>query len=144
MKRTDIPRGTEAEFQDAVVEVAHAFGWLCVHFRPLRRKSGKYETPCQYDAAGWPDLFLVRPSTGDIVVAELKMPGKDKSAEQEQWLNWLTDCGIASFTWTPDDIDEIETVLRDGAPILFGLMAAGIVKKTVAAVVAWLAGGSKA
>lgn len=107
-----ISRINETEFMEQVVDFAHLHGWFVAHFRAARTADGEYETPCQFDAKGFPDLFMVRP--GQCVAAELKVGKNTKSAEQENWLNALEASGIPAFTWYPDNWDEIEEVLTNG------------------------------
>lgn len=106
---------TEAELQDAVVELAHLFGWSVAHFRAARTAHG-WRTACQYDAAGFPDLVLVRER---IAFAELKS-ARGKSARgtmsvaQIAWLERLAKTGAETHVWTPSEWADgtIEAELR--------------------------------
>lgn len=103
---------TEAQFQAAVIEMAHAFGWRVAHFRTVavHRKDGSvyYATPVQADGEGFPDLELVRDR---VVHAELKSARGRVSIEQEGWHFALVDAGAEAYIWRPRDLDEIERVL---------------------------------
>lgn len=104
---------SEAEFMQQVIDFAHLHGWRVAHFRPSRTKNG-WVTAVSADGKGFPDLFMVRKSTKDCVAIELKVPPNKVTEEQDEWLTAMELCGIASFTWTPNDWTEIEDVLTHG------------------------------
>ena len=83
---------TEAEFQGAVVALAHEHGGLVHAERPASSRRGKWSTPIQGDA-GWPDLVLARrkpDGTRQLCFLELKSQrGRGASIEQEAWLDTL-------------------------------------------------------
>jgi hypothetical protein len=90
----------EKEFQDSVVELALTRRWRVWHDNDSRR-----------NAAGLPDLLLVRPPR--VVFAELKAERGRLSAEQERWQEELGRCpGVEVHVWRPSDWDEIERTLR--------------------------------
>jgi len=101
---------TEAELLDAVIELAHLFGWRVAHFRPARTARG-WRTPVAADGAGWPDLTLVRER---VVFAELKAERGTLSVDQLDWLRVLGQAGGEHHVWRPEDWTrgEIEAVLR--------------------------------
>jgi hypothetical protein len=100
---------SEAGFLKAVLDYAALRGWKSAHFRPARTESG-WRTAVQGDGKGWPDLFLVRGNRA--VAAELKMPGKKPSQEQEAWIAALRMTAVETFLWWPESWPEIEEVLR--------------------------------
>jgi hypothetical protein len=104
----------EGEFLEQVIDMAHVYGWICAHFRPAKTADG-WRTAVSGDGVGFPDLFLLRPATGHAIAAELKVGRRKKTAEQEDWLNAMEECGIPAFTWTPGDWEEIEDALKNGA-----------------------------
>lgn len=73
---------TEAQLQQAVIDLAHTLGYLVHHCRPARDGSGRWSTPIQGDA-GFPDLVLV--GRGRVVFAELKAESGLLSTEQMGW-----------------------------------------------------------
>ena len=101
-------RPTEAQFEQAVVELAHTLGWRVAAFRPARRADDRWETPCKYDAKGCPDLTLVRDR---VVFAELKSHRGRVGSDQAEWLAVLEGAGGEVYVWRPDDWDLIERVL---------------------------------
>jgi hypothetical protein len=104
---------SEAEFLDQVIARAKLAGWICAHFRAARTSRG-WETPCQGDAKGFPDLFLLRPKSGHRLAAELKVGANKPTPEQNAWLTAMERCGIPAFIWTPVDWPEIDKVLMEG------------------------------
>jgi len=103
-------RGPEAEFQSAVIEAAHWHGWIVHHTRAVQLRPGVWATPLQGDR-GFPDLVLARPSTGDLLFAELKSARGRLSLEQEQWLRTLSATGAEAYVWRPKDMADILTRL---------------------------------
>jgi hypothetical protein len=81
---------TEAQLQDAIRELAQIRGWLFFHPYDSRRS-----TP------GWPDLFLVHPRTGDVVVAELKSTSGRVSQAQQTWIDAFAAAGVVVNVWRP-------------------------------------------
>lgn len=101
-------RPTEEQFEQSLVELAHTLHWHVTAFRPARRADDSWETPCKYDAQGWPDLTLVRDR---VIHAELKSHTGRLSVHQERWLERLKAAGAEVYVWRPDDMDEIAAVL---------------------------------
>jgi hypothetical protein len=94
---------SEKDFQQTVVEMAEALGWMVYHTYESRRSN-----------PGFPDLVLTK--GGRLIFAELKAQKGRVSPEQMQWLGALKLCpdGIGVFLWRPSDMDEIEAILRLG------------------------------
>ena len=105
---------TERDFQRAVIEVAHSFGWRIAHFRTALNKRGHYQTPVAADGKGYPDLHLVHPERGVSMFRELKVGRNKPSAEQAAWGEWLTAAGCDWAVWRESDMDEIVSVLSGG------------------------------
>jgi hypothetical protein len=103
---------SEDEFQQAVIELAHAHGWFCAHFRKVRvqRRNGSiyYATPAAADGVGWVDLVLVRDR---IVYAELKSERGRLASEQVDWQARLRAAGAEWYCWRPRDWGAIVEVL---------------------------------
>lgn len=89
---------------------ARAYGWL-IYWTWNSRNS----------PAGFPDIILVHPVTGRMVVRELKRVGTGKAfqprPDQQKWLDAFTTAGVDAGVWTPADLysGEIDRVLREGA-----------------------------
>ena len=101
---------SERDFQTMVVDVARLAGWRVAHFRPLRRQDGSWRTPTTYDAAGWPDLTLVRPPR--LAFVELKSHRGKPTDRQLEWLDVLRLVpGVEVYLWDPTDWDKLVEVL---------------------------------
>lgn len=99
----------EAEFTNAVIDLAGAFGWLRWHPLPLRTARG-WATGTQGDP-GWPDVAAAR--SGRLVLAELKAAGGRTTPEQQDWLAELRRVGgVEVYEWRPADWPRIVEVLR--------------------------------
>lgn len=103
---------SEADFQDAVIELAQSHAWMVAHFRPARTADG-WRTPIQADGKGFPDLILAKPGR-PLLIAELKRQGEQPNGRQQHWLNTLAQCqGVACWIWRPSDWPTIEALLSD-------------------------------
>lgn len=121
------PRMSETQFADAIVDLAHIYGWTVSGFRAARTKDGGWVTPVRYDGEGWPDITLVHPELG-IIFAELKVR-TSVTKPQQDWLNLLDQailrCGrygmIEAVVWRPDDSDRIIERLSNGTTTRWNL-----------------------
>lgn len=89
----------EADFTQAVIDLAHYRGWLVSHFRPAWSKKG-WRTPVQGDK-GFPDLVLAR--NGVVLFVELKIGHEKLRPDQEKWGNALK----TMVVWRPPDLQEV-------------------------------------
>ncbi len=104
---------SEKDFLKQVIDAGHLFGWLAVHFRHALQRDGKYLTPVQADAAGFPDLILVHPIQKRIIWAELKSEKGRVSDKQFEWIKALAKAGQKEvFVWKPSDFDDVVDILR--------------------------------
>lgn len=93
---------TEAQLQDAVIELARMLGWLVYHTHDSR-----------HSAAGFPDLVLVRRVR--LIFAELKSATGVMSPDQKVWRDALLETTTNEvYVWEPSRwLDgTIERVLR--------------------------------
>lgn len=107
---------TEEEFLAQVVALARLYHWRVAHFRPARTARG-WRTPCQFDAAGFPDLILARGhqlGVGRVIAAELKVGRNALTNAQSAWLTHFLAAGIEAYVWRPGLWDEIVETLSDG------------------------------
>ena len=94
------PLRTEKAFQEWLRQQAQAAGFLYYH-----------PTDSRASPAGFPDTVCVRDTR--LVVAELKMPGKDPTPAQQRWLTALRQVTtVETCLWYPDDMTQILAVLR--------------------------------
>ena len=87
---------SEKELQDNILELAHALGWLCVHFRPAQTVRG-WRTPFTGDA-GFVDTVLAR--RGRVIHVEVKREKGPLGPGQEEWGAAL---GDSYRLWRPSD-----------------------------------------
>lgn len=109
---------TETEFQDAVVELAHRFGWRIAHFRAAQTRGG-WRTPVAYDGAGFPDCVMVNPNRRLILFVEFKSGRGTLSPAQDDWGVALTAATSRTtdaryHCWRPADADDIARCLSNG------------------------------
>ncbi len=108
-KSNALPPIGEDEFKKQVIQLAQLRGWLVAHFRPARvlvRGKETWRTPCEGNAAGFPDLVLSK--GGRTFLRELKT---DKGAVSPDQQTWLIASGGA--VWRPENWPEIERFLAD-------------------------------
>lgn len=113
---------SEAQFEQAVVDLAHQFGWRVAGFRPARTEKG-WRTAVKHDGYGYPDLTMVHRS-GVVIFAELKVGSNTRTNEQAAWAVAIQTAGDAVLAgsaepiryrlWHPGDADQIATELSFG------------------------------
>ena len=95
----------EAQFKNAVIEVAQRYGWFVHHDLPAMNKRGKWATHIQGDS-GFPDLVLVN-SKGVLVFAELKTDIGVVRKTQNAWLDRLEQSNAIVQVWRPNQLPVI-------------------------------------
>ena len=94
----------EADLQPVLADAAELGGWRRAHFRPARTAHG-WRTAGQYEAAGFPDLILVRGR--DLLAWELKSERGRVSVDQLDWLSALAEVSVVDArVIRPADIDD--------------------------------------
>ena len=93
---------TEQDFQSAVLDLAHVYGWKRAHFRAARTEHGGWRTPVEGDGAGFPDLLLLRDDR--LIVAELKSETGKATAVQTMWLTAFAQAGAEVHLWRPSQL----------------------------------------
>lgn len=100
---------TEAEWQQQVIDLAHACGWQHLHIRRSIGKGKRWTTTT--NIVGWPDLVLMRPPDG-LLFVELKTEDGKVSPEQSTVLDFLDRFAFASaHVWRPSDLNEAKSIL---------------------------------
>lgn len=84
---------TESELQTAILQLAKLRGWLHFHDYDSRR-----------NPAGFPDLVLLHPRTGDLLFAELKTATGRVSQRQQRWIDALALGGHTAHVWRPSHL----------------------------------------
>ena len=102
----------EADFQQAVKELAELNGWKYVHFHDSRRGvpdgRGGHKLVGDKDARGWPDVVLIRERA---LFRELKADGKQLTQSQADMIKRMTLAGLDADVWRPADWDKIAEIL---------------------------------
>jgi hypothetical protein len=109
-----LPRPTlsEAEFQQAVMDLARIFHWDVLHVRKsIGRRNGKAGWQTTTNIRGWPDLFMFKAGCG-CIAAELKSATGKVTDEQRTVLASLAAAGVDAYVWRPADLDAIAARLK--------------------------------
>ena len=89
----------EADFQQAVLDLAQLAGWRVYHTYDSRRSN-----------PGFPDLVLVKPPM--VLFVELKTDKGRLTAEQQEWIEDLMRCTeVEAHVWRPQHWHLLEQVL---------------------------------
>ncbi len=88
---------SEADLQNAVIELAMVRGWKVCHFRPAQNSSGRWATPIQ-GHPGFPDMVLAR--KGVVMFVELKSDAGKLTRDQQEWLEALGNPTYSSWRYT--------------------------------------------
>lgn len=104
LRRGYVRAESEAAFQQALTNMATAFGWRWYHTHRSDRSP-----------RGFPDLVLVRGV--DLIFAELKTDKGVVSGPQQEWIDSLGRVAfiadnVSVYLWRPADWPAIEAVLR--------------------------------
>ena len=93
----------ERDFQRMVQDAAGYLGFMTYHTHDSRRSN-----------PGWPDLVLLK--QGRMICLELKTEKGRIRPEQEVWIAELAQVpGVTARIVRPSDLDEILTLLQEGA-----------------------------
>lgn len=94
--------GSEAAFQQQLVQLAGCYGWdLVYHTHDSRRSQ-----------PGFPDLVLARPP--EILFVEVKTQTGRVRPEQSRWIQALTECGLDARIIRPADFDDFHARVARG------------------------------
>jgi hypothetical protein len=109
---TELLKMSENDLLEAVIDLAETFKWRVFHVRPGLDRHGRWTTAMSgSDAAGWPDLCMVRER---VIWAELKSADGRLTPAQQDWLFALTHANAETHVWRPYQWRDgtIEEVLR--------------------------------
>ena len=97
-----------------LVEYATLLGWRHWHDAATNAPRSCWhcgrKSTAPRNAAGWPDLVLVRRPRCCLV--ELKREGESPTSDQQLWLDEFAACGQETYVWYPSSWPTIEKVLR--------------------------------
>ncbi len=97
---------TEADLKSIVVNLARRYGWLIHHDLPAMNIRGRWATHVEGDV-GFPDLVLVHPNRGQMLVVELKSEKGKTTTSQDNWLAAFALAGIENNVVRPSDLEFI-------------------------------------
>ena len=106
---------SEKAFQTAVIDLARSAGWLVGHLHDSRRQVAPGKFVGDRDAAGLPDLILVKGAR--LLLVELKAEKGRLRPAQQQWIKALqaveSDAAgrVMVREWRPSQWDEIVQLL---------------------------------
>lgn len=91
----------ENEFEAWVISILRVNGWRISSMKDSRKQ--------RWDVhKGIPDIVAIKAETGELLFAELKMPGKKPTPEQEEWIKDLrTVFPITVVVWRPENEQHI-------------------------------------
>lgn len=96
---------SEKSWQQQVKDLARMLGWKTYH--TLRSKGSDLD---------FPDLVMARTNLRRtltrLIVAELKIEGKDPTLGQQDWLDFFKEIGAETYVWRPSDLELVKKVLR--------------------------------
>ncbi len=101
---------SEAELKDIVVNLARTYGYLIHHDLPAMNMRGRWATHVQGDI-GFPDLILLHPKGGMLVI-ELKSSKGKVTPAQKRWLSSFDRAGIATHVVRPEDLSFVSRILE--------------------------------
>ena len=97
---------TETDLKSIVVNLARRYGWLIHHDLPAMNIRGRWATHVEGDV-GFPDLLLVHPNRGQMLVVELKSEKGKTTTSQDNWLAAFALAGIENHVVRPNDLEFI-------------------------------------
>lgn len=118
-----IDAAPETDFEDAIIALATATGWMIHAERPAKIRPDPTTGRTRARTAvkghvGYPDITAAHPQHG-IILAELKSATGTLTDEQRDWLSTLANhdrpaAQILIEVWRPEDWPAIETAFRHG------------------------------
>ena len=97
---------TEKDLKSIVLNIARRYGWLVHHDLPAMNIRGRWATHVEGDV-GFPDLLLVHPNRGQMLVVELKADRGKTTTSQDNWLAAFGLAGIENHVVRPSDLEFI-------------------------------------
>ena len=97
---------TEKDLKSIVLNIARRYGWLVHHDLPAMNIRGRWATHVEGDV-GFPDLVLVHPNKGQMLVVELKSERGKTTTSQDTWLAAFQLANIENHVVRPSDLEFI-------------------------------------
>ena len=96
----------ETDLKSIVINLAKRAGWLIHHDLPAMNRRGKWATHVEGNV-GFPDLLLLSPHHGQVMVIELKAEKGKTTTSQDNWLAAFALAGIENHIVRPSDLEFI-------------------------------------
>ena len=96
----------ETDLKSIVINLAKRAGWLIHHDLPAMNRRGKWATHVEGNV-GFPDLLLLSPHHGQVMVIELKAEKGKTTISQDTWLDAFSLAGIENHVVRPSDLEFI-------------------------------------
>lgn len=100
---------SEKTYQKQITDLATMYGWSWRHIQDSRMTNKHGQQFGDKDAAGLPDLLILRPP--EMIVVEVKKELGKTTPLQDEWLALFDACGIDAFVSRPSNFDEIQARL---------------------------------
>jgi hypothetical protein len=111
---TDMTGDAEGPYMKAIMELGKAYGWLSMHVaRSLVNRGGqKHWVTNTIGTPGPPDLWMVNPRLGALLVLETKSRRGKATAEQLAWIAALqTVTTVEAYVVGPRDAHDVLAIL---------------------------------
>lgn len=108
----------EKTLQSDIMQLARMTGWKVCHFsdsRKMVRRGSRYIPVPDPDAAGFPDLILLRPPVTFVI--EVKKELGRVEPNQVEWLDLWRGCGADVMVARPSNWDEVQRKLTAPRPL---------------------------
>lgn len=107
--------GSEAQFQQQIVQLAGFYGWGPMYHAPAGGKQGRVDR--EQIGSGFPDLVLVREhetARNEVLFWELKGAKTYITPAQHRWIDALVGAGLEAAIYRPCDFDVMHERLARG------------------------------
>lgn len=105
---------SEKQYQKRITDLASLYGWRWAHFSDSRKQVRPGVFVGDADAAGFPDLVLVRPP--EMIVIEVKAELGKTTEIQDEWLKDFANSGIDAYVSRPSTFDTVKKRLSRSRP----------------------------
>lgn len=107
---------SEAEFQRAIIDAAAIYNWLVWYqpdwvYRLIMRDMRQRRVRRDWPEPGFPDLWLVHPDNGKLLVFECKSQRGSVRDAQKRWVAALKAAGVDVRVVRPRDFDDVLALL---------------------------------
>lgn len=96
----------ETDLKSIVINLAKRASWMIHHDLPAMNRRGKWATHVEGNV-GFPDLLLLSPHYGQVMVIELKAEKGKTTTSQDTWLDAFAIAGVENHVVRPSDLEFI-------------------------------------